>query len=53
MNDQEKPDTSEDEVEGHRYYSESDRTIKHDVTPVVSEESADDTEEQGAVKESG
>jgi hypothetical protein len=33
-----------EDVEAHRSYSSSDRNVKHDVTPVESEESNDDVE---------
>jgi hypothetical protein len=31
---------NEEDVQGHKFYSSSDRDIKHEVTPVVSEEQA-------------
>ena len=31
-----------DDARGHRFYSSSDRTIKEDITPVVSEEQTED-----------
>lgn len=40
MNEKELPE----DVEGHKLYAGSDRNIKHDVSPVVSEETDDDVE---------
>ncbi len=42
MNDDKIAHETEDEVEGHKIYSGSDRNIKHDVSPVVSEELPED-----------
>ena len=44
-------ETTEDDTEGHRY-STSDRNVKHDVQPVVSDESpeGDDTEGHGTLR---